>query len=298
MRFVLRRKVSLRFAIIFCLVLTIISTGCGGSSKSSSTSTAGGISGNWQMSLQPSNASYNPTQESGSLLDNNGNVTGGMVFQDLACPGVGSVSGNVSGSSVTFTVNPAGVDIEFAGNTQGSSSMTGDYTILSTGCSGAVSAPQTGTWTGDQVSPLNVTVQGVLTSSHANASPTYITIMLAQGSNTGASTTDLTGTASLSTTLGGPADYDDCFFTSSIVSGGTANVSGTISGTSVVLNLNAGGTDGTTAPTEIGQISGTISLDGTSFSGTYRMIGFGPGMGYQPPCVNGDTGTVTWQSSS
>lgn len=274
MRFVVERKDSLRFEIIFCLIVPILLTGCGGGSRTSSSS--GGISGNWQMSLQPSNLKLKPSTQSGSLVDNNGALTGGMAFQDNACPGVGSVSGSVSGSSVAFTVTPAGLDMEFTGSMTQTSTMTGNYTILSTGCSGPISAPQTGTWTGNQVSPLNVTIQGVFTSSHKNLNPATfdITGKLTQGSNTGESTTSLAGTLSAT-------GY--CFFT-------TANVTGAISGTSVVLNLVGSG------GTQIGQVSGTTSLDGTSFNGTYRMFGLGPG--YEPPCVNGDTGTVTWPSPS
>lgn len=273
MRFVVGRKHSLRFEIAFCLILPILLAGCGGGNGS--TSSSGGISGNWQMSLQPSNPKWKPTAQSGFLVDDNGVLTGGMAFRDNACPGVGNVSGSVSGSNVTFTVTPAGLDIEFSGSTTATSTMAGNYTILSTGCTGAISAPQTGTWTANQVPPLNVNIQGVFTSSHQNLNPgTFnITGTLTQGSNTGESTTSLAGTLNAT-------GY--CFFT-------TTNVTGTISGTSVVLNLI--GSNG-----QIGQVTGTISLDGSSFNGTYGMIGLGSG--YEPPCVNGDTGTVKWPSPS
>lgn len=276
MKFAVERKGWVRFEIAFCLAIAMLITACGSSSKSNSSSSSSGISGNWQMSLQPSNANWKPSSQSGFLMDNNGTLTGGMAFQDTACPGVGNVSGSVNGSNLTFTVNPAGVDIEYTGSLTQSNTMAGSYTILSTGCSGTYSAPQTGTWTANQVSTLNVTLQGTFISSHKNAPATYtITGKLTQGSNTGASSASVSGT--ISTT-----GY--CFFT-------TANVAGTISGTSVVLNLVA--SDGVT---QLGQVAGTTSLDGTTFSGTYRMIGLGPGN--TPPCVNGDTGTVTWQSGS
>lgn len=276
MRFVVERKDLLRLQIMFCLILPILSTGCG-SGKSNAVSTSSqGISGNWQMSLQPSNSKLKPTSQSGFLLDTNGVLTGGMAIQNIACPGVGNVSGSASGSNVTFTVNPGDLDIEFTGSMTKTSTMAGSYTILSTGCTGNFTAPQTGTWTANQVSPLNINIQGLFTSSHQNLNPgTFnITGKLTQGSSTGESTTSLAGTLNAT-------GY--CFFT-------TAGVAGTISGTSVVLNLV--GSDGT----QIGQINGTTSLDGSSFNGSYRMIGLGPG--HEPPCVNGDTGTVTWPSPS
>jgi hypothetical protein len=279
MRFVIRRKATLRFEVLFCLLAPILLAGCGGTKINTGvTPPPGGISGNWQMSLEPTNPTINPTSQSGFLLDNSGNLTGGMAFQDIACPGVGSVSGNVSGSSLSFAVAPAGVNIEFTGEVTEPNSMGGNYTILSTGCTGAFSAPQTGTWTAFEVSPLNVTVQGTFSSANQNQVPGSfnITGTLTQGANTGQSTANVSGT--LSTT-----GY--CFFT-------TANVSGTISGTSLILNLL--GSDGT----QIGQISGTTSQDGSSFDGTYRMIGLGAGSGAKPPCVNGDTGSISWPASS
>lgn len=275
MRVAVERKGSLLFEIVFCLALLILSTGCG-NSNSGSTSTSGVVSGNWQISLQPSIPKSKPIAQSGFLLENNGVLTGGMAVQNLACPGVGNVSGSVSGSNITFSVTPAGLDLEFTGSMTKAGTMGGNYTVLSTGCTGNFTAPQTGAWTANQVSALNVNIQGLFTSSHQNLNPgTFnITGKVTQGPSTGESTTSLAGTLSAT-------GY--CFFT-------TADVSGTISGTSVVLNVV--GSDGT----QIGQINGTTSLDGASFNGSYRMIGLGSG--HEPPCVNGDTGTVTWPSPS
>ena len=276
MRFVLERKNSLRLQIVVCLILPILLTGCGSGNSNTGSTSSGGISGNWQISLQPSIPKSKPIAQSGFLLENNGVLTGGMAVQNNACPGTGNVLGSVSGSNITFSVTPAGLDLEFTGSMTKAGTMGGNYTVLSTGCTGNFTAPQTGTWTANQVSPLNINIQGLFTSSHQNLNPgTFnITGKVTQGPSTGESTTSLAGTLSAT-------GY--CFFT-------TANVSGTISGTSVVLNVV--GSDGT----QIGQINGTTSLDGSSFNGSYRMIGLGPG--HEPPCVNGDTGTVTWPSPS
>lgn len=273
---VVERKDSLRLQILFCLILPILLTGCGSGNSNTGSTSSGAISGNWQMSLQPSIPKSRPTAQSGFLVENNGVLTGGMAVQNLACPGVGNVSGSVSGSNLTFSVTPAGLDLEFTGSMTKTGTMGGNYTILSTGCTGNFTAPQDGIWTANQVSPMNINIQGLFTSSHQNLTPGTFNIAgkLAQGSSTGESTTSLAGTLSAT-------GY--CFFT-------TTSVTGTISGTSVVVNLV--GSDGT----QIGQISGTASLDGSSFNGSYRMIGLGPG--HEPPCVNGDTGTVTWPSPS
>ena len=249
------------------LVSLLLATACGSSSKPSSSSDS--ISGNWQMSLTPSGTSFAPTQ-SGFLLESNGTVTGAMNFAiSTACVGVGNVTGTVNGSDVSLLLSPSGLTVELTGTIPSTGFMTGNYTILSSGCSGEYSAPQTGTWTASQVTPLSGTIQGTFTSTFG---PVYsMSGQLAQGSNTGVSSAGLSG--NLATT-----GY--CFFSS-------ATLTGTISGTSVVLNIV--GSDGT----QLGEVVGTASLDGTLVTGTYKMLGFGVGLGYTPPCVNGDSGTVT-----
>jgi hypothetical protein len=269
MRFVVKAMNSCPVKIVLSFAVLLLLTSCGNSSKNIP-STSAGVSGNWQMSLQPSNPNWRPTAQSGFLLDDNGNLTGSMMFNDIACSGVGNVSGNVSGSNVTFTVTPTGLNMQFTGGMSQPDTMTGSYMILSSGCAGPYSAPQTGTWTANLVTPLSGNIQGTFTS---NAGVIYaITGQLSQGSNTGVSAATLSGT--LSTT-----GY--CFFT-------TTNLTGAISGTAVVLNLVA--SDGT----QIGQVNGTTRLDGTSVTGNYRLIGLGPGVGAKPPCVNGESGTVTF----
>jgi len=268
MRFCVKRMNCLQFNIGLCFALSILLTACASSNHDPSSS--GAVSGNWQISLQPSNPTWRQTTQSGFLLEANGILTGSMMFTDISCSGVGSVSGTVSGSNVTFTVTPTGLNMEFTGSMSQPNTMTGSYTILSTGCGGVYSAPQTGTWTANLVTPLNGNLQGTFTS-HEGVTYT-ITGQVSQGPNTGVSTANLNGT--LSTT-----GY--CFFT-------TTNVTGAISGTSVVLNLV--GSNGA----QIGQVIGTASVDGTSLTGTYRLIGLGPGVGAVPPCVNGDSGTVTF----
>jgi len=252
-----------------CVAFSLL-TACGNSNKSNSTPNAASVAGNWQMSLQPSNPNWRPTAQSGFLVENGGAIGGSMMFSDIACSGVGTVAGTVDGTDISFSVTPTGINIQFIGSLTQSTVMSGSYTILSSGCSGVYSAPQTGTFTANLVTPLKGNIQGTFVSHGGVTYP--ITGQLSQAANTGVSVANLSGTMSTS-------NY--CFFT-------TTNITGAISGTSVVLNLV--GSDGTA----VGQISGTTSLDGSLVTGTYRLIGFGPGVGAKPPCVNGDNGTVSF----
>lgn len=271
MRFLARRRNAFKSKMTACVVLSVLLAACGNGSKSNVSSSANAVSGNWQISLQPSDPKWKPTSQSGFLLDTNGVLTGGMMLTDLDCSGVGNVSGNVDGSNVSFNVTPTGIDMAFTGSMSQPNTMSGSYTILSSGCSGFYSAPQTGTWIANLVTPLSGTIQGTFVS---NSGVTYpFTGQVTQGANTGLSNANLSGTLDVT-------GY--CFFTA------TANITGIISGTSVVMNFaDSNGT-------QIGQVIGTSALDGKSVTGTYKMIGFGKGVGAQPPCINGEKGTVTF----
>jgi hypothetical protein len=212
-----------------------------------------------------------PKTQSGFLIQNGGTVTGSVIFTDTPCSGVGSVTGTVSGTAIALLVNPTGVNVSLSGTIgSGQNSMSGNYTTLSTGCSATNVAPGTGTWTANRVTPLSGNIHGTFTSKDQGLSPFAVTGKISQGPNTGISTVPLSG--SLSAT-----DY--CF--------STADISGVISGTSVVMNLvNSVGT-------QIGQVTGTTSLDGTFITGTYEVMGLGKGAEPNPPCLHGDSGTVT-----
>jgi hypothetical protein len=212
-----------------------------------------------------------PKTQSGFLIQNGGTVTGSVIFTDQPCSGVGSVTGTVSGTAISLLVSPTGVNVNLSGTIgSGQNSMSGNYTTLSTGCSATDVAPGTGIWTANRVKPLSGNIQGTFTSNDESLSPVTVTGKVSQGPNTGISTVPLTG--SLSAT-----DY--CF--------STADISGVVSGTSVLMNLVS--SDGT----QIGQVSGTTSLDGTFITGTYQVMGQGKGAEPNPPCVEGDHGTVT-----
>lgn len=252
--------------ILLLLALPLLMTACGGSSKSVSSS--GAISGNWEMSLQKSDSTLAPKTQSGFLLQNGNIVTGGVIFTDIPCSGVGSVAGTINGTAISLVVDPTGTSVNLSGIIgAGQTSMSGDYTILSTGCGGSQTAPQQGTWTANLVAPLSGNIQGSF-SSNVHSTTYTMTGQVTQGANTGVSSAPLTGTLTAT-------GY--CFT--------TANIVGSISGTAVVFNLVD--PDGT----QIGQVAGTTTLDGTSMTGTYQVLGLGTGAA--PGCVDGDSGTVT-----
>lgn len=219
------------------------------------------------MTLQPSNQSLLPRTQSGFLLQNGGSVTGGVILIDLPCSGVGSITGTTTGSAVSLVEDTTGMVVNLDGTIgSGQDSMSGSYTILSTGCGGMGIAPQTGTWSASLVMPLSGNIQGAWTSTHKGAFS--LSGQITQGPNTGVSNAALSGSLNVS-------GY--CF--------ASANILGSVSGTAVVINLvNSEGA-------QIGQMSGTSSLDGTSLTGKFDFLGNGPTgtLG----CRAGDTGTFT-----
>jgi hypothetical protein len=258
----------MRNRIVLPLLLALLMTACSSSNHTTTSSSSGAISGNWQMSLQKANSTLAPKTQSGFLMQSGDAITGSVIFIDIPCSGVGGVTGTLDGSAVSLVVAPSGTQVNLTGTVNtGGGSMGGNYTILSTGCVGSQTAPQSGTWTANLVAPLSGSIQGSL-SSTVLGTTFALTGQVTQGSNTGLSSATLGGTLS-------PTGY--CFATSTIV--------GSISGTSVVMNLvNSEGA-------QLGQIIGTSSLDGTTMTGTYQVMG--QGKGAAPGCVDGDSGTVT-----
>ena len=245
------------------LALCWAMTGCGGGNSSSDPSSAAWpIAGNWQMSMQNS-GSLTRTQ-SGFLQENKGTVSGSLIFAGTPCAGMGSVSGNVNGSNISLLVDPTGLSIELTG-TLGSdkTSMSGTYLTLASGCG----KPETGTWTANLVQPLNGNFQGSFVSTRSGT--TFpVAAQIAQGPNTGTASASLAGTLNIT--------GSSCFT--------TANISGLVSGTSVVINF------GDSEGTQIGQLTATSTIDGTSMSGKYSIpLQGNPGA----PCHAGDVGTFT-----
>jgi hypothetical protein len=253
-------------SIVLVFALASFLTACG-SNNNVSPPPSGSIAGNWQMSLQPEDANLKPAPQSGFLLQTGNLLSGSQLLTDPPCSGVANVTGTIEGTSVTFTENTNGIVLNLTGTVgTGQSSMSGTYTVLSSGCSNNNTAPQTGTWIADLVAPLVGNFQGTYTS-HQGSSYT-IAGQISQAGNTGTSSAALTGTFNI-------AGY--CF--------ATANITGIVSGTTAVMNL----TDSSGA--QIGELSVTNSLNGTLLTGTLSYLG--EGSSGTLGCRAADDGTIT-----
>ena len=290
---------------ILALCLSCIAS-CGGGGSGSDPAGAA-VSGNWEISLQGSGSMVAEKMRerqlraarlpaggmrlpgakadfdspdvvadvnylSGFLVEGtDGVVTGSALFSAKPCSGVGEVSGSVNETAVSLTVSPNGVTVNLTGLVgAGATTMNGSYTMLSSGCGGSQSNPQAGSWTANLVSPLMGNIQGTFVST--KSATTYpIAGKIAQGPNSGSSNAPLTGSLNIT---GSP-----CFTASTI--------SGAISGTAVVIIFN--GPNGT----EIGQISGTSSLNGTALTGSYKIVPQNTPPG--TPCHAGDAGSVNFK---
>jgi hypothetical protein len=201
-------------------------------------------------------------------------VTGSVLLTDGPCTGVGNVTGTLAGTDVSLVISPTGLLLNLSGTvTSSANSMSGDYTILSAGCSSTNTSPQTGTWTANLVPPFSGNYQGSFTGADGTVYP--ISGQLSQGSNTGLSTAGVSGTFNIT---------GFCF--------ASANITGDVSGTSVVLNLVD--SDGT----QIGEMYATSSLDATSLTGTYKYVGQGTTGTEGCKATSGGTFTLTVGSGS
>jgi len=255
-----RRSMKLLYlSVIVCLLIATAT--CGGGTNS--TSQPGPLSGNWQITIVRHHFLDEPITFTGFLLQSGNSVTGTIVFSFYSCSGVAPITGTVNGSNLTLTVNQFGQDMSFTG-TMGprGASMSGQFSTLPGGCT---DAPSTGTWSAVPVNSVAGSFHGTFVS--VSNGTLNVTGSLAQGPNTGNSNATLSGTI----TTSGPPRFCQYITTDAI--------SGAISGEAVVLNLF--GPDGS----PITQITGSITADGTSFSGTYLF------QGISSSCP-GDRGTV------
>ena len=230
------------------LVLVLAEMGCGG--RASSPAPSASLSGNWQFNIYP-NKSTTPQSESGFLLQSKDSVSGDLAVQPTAtrnCSGVAPLSGTVSGSNVTLSINEFGSVLSLLGSASSDlSSMSGSYTASDNVCGN----PTTGSWTAVQVMPLTGTFSGTLTSTSTNsplAGNSYqVSGSLTQGPNTGTSDAELVGFMAI--------DNYPCL--------STAQVRGLISGQNVTLSLF--GPDGSLAaqlPQVVGNFATTASVAG------------------------------------
>jgi hypothetical protein len=289
------------------LAWSFVLVGCGGSSSTPSQNT-GVMTGNWQLNLSQG---FPPPKGSlsagGWLIQSNNTLTGSFQGPTIVtgsgtapCGGVGPFSGTISGTKVTFSLNPGGTEFDFIGViSPDSQSMSGSYQALGGVCLGV---PTSGTWTATLVPPLNGSFTGTLTDSTYMTAltglnppePIAVTGSFTQTNNAGASNASITGTI---TAAGYP-----CFT--------TAYLSGTINGQNVYLNVfdYSGVQIGTLGVPGIAGIAGTPAVVasgrsiGVSLQGT-GQAGLSLGNSVAQPCptvaqsngtsLSGDVSTVT-----
>ena len=246
-----------------CFPMVVLLSGllaCGGGT-STPPATAGAVSGNWQFILQKTPTAQ-PRIQSGFLLQSGRSVSGSLLLNG-SCATVGPVMGTITGGSISLVVSNTGQTVQLDGTVaSGATAMSGTYTILAQGCGSS----ENGTWSATLIRPLNGSFHGTFTSSHQGGSVFSASGSIAQEINTGANVATLTGTI---TSTGSP-----CL--------STANISGAISGTNVVLTFIAGN------GTQIGQVIAQSTPDASSLTGNYLF-----GSQRAGACFSGDAGRVS-----
>ncbi len=280
-------------SLLFLLLAAIMMlTACGGGSSSDVKPVPLTLSGNWQFTMeQQSDGNSNDPVfrgglQGGFLLQNGGSATGTATYSvtsstsTTACNAgaAATITGNLTGQNVTLTaVAGTGAATETFSLTGtlsfDSTTMGGTYTSVVPGgstCGYSESAtigplPQ---WYATLVPPLTGPIQGGFHSTDVgvpmlNEQDFAVSGALSQGENTGASA-PITGNLSFANPLTNLSDYP-CL--------PSAAVTGTISGSSVVLQIV--GTGGSTlgkigdsaaglSPVTLGSAQGGYMLQGVS----------------------------------
>ena len=241
---------------------------CGGNSKPVAT---GALAGNWQFTLQKTTNPRTTTLLSGFLQQKGSDVSGAVeLTPPLAspppCGGSFQVTGTSDGQGVALTVNEGGATVSLTG-TASAAAIGGAYSLVAAGCG----KDESGTWTATLVKPISGPFQGILHSTDSSGIQPLlrggdfaVTGTLLQGDNLGGTKATLSGIIqSVIPASGGfPSLGYPCF--------SDATLSGTITGTAVLLNII--GTNGLVLGTIGNATTGTTAVlakpDGSGFSGT------------------------------
>jgi hypothetical protein len=257
-------------------LMLLMLTACGGSGSSGGSQQGASLSGNWQftMASQSDGNSGDPTfsggLQGGFLLTQNGATAGQAVYSITSSTSAtgpcnsGSAPVSVTNSGQTVTINVAAGTQSFVLTgtlSSDGSTMSGTYTSTAgTASDGTVCGyAETGlSWSALSVPPLTGAIQGTFHSTGgsyglANQDFALVSGTVTQGENIGASNATITGTLTFQDPVTLLSDYP-CF--------PLASITGTISGTSVLLQVI--GTDGS----NLGQIGEPA---GAQFSGTTGM---------------------------
>jgi hypothetical protein len=133
-------------AAFICLGCSIF--GCGSYSSPNNSQTAPSLGGNWQFTYTSANSSSMSLLGTGTLTQT-GNSFSGTLSVTGACATSGTISGTLSGLSLTGTLTETNLTISVTGNSVSSyNSASGSYHVMmATGACAAVSL-DSGTWTG------------------------------------------------------------------------------------------------------------------------------------------------------
>jgi hypothetical protein len=256
---------------VLAALCVLLFAGCGASSKPAVQS-QGQLTGNWQLALAKSATAAAMKNQSGFFQQSGSQVTGNlqMYVGNQACPGVGTVTGSLTGQNVSLTIADQGQTEDLTGTLDASgSTMSGTYAILSTGCGQS----ETGVWTATQVQPFSGNFTANLT---ANGNGTQWTVngTISQGPNDGSA-------ASVS----GPMSSTDPTTTPSCFS--SATFTGTVSGTSLIWNVSDSN------GVQLGQFTLTYDSTSTTASGKYTIDTQKGTLPTGAICRGGESGVVT-----
>jgi hypothetical protein len=274
------------------LAATMLLSACGGGSSSSSQQSAT-LVGNWQVTMvNTPDLTASSGLQGGFLLQNNGFVTGAVVYSNtllnsLQGPcnsGSAPITGTISGQMVTIMAVAGTQTFTLTGTLNGSM-IAGTYTATAgtaaDGSSCGSGTAQTGplAWSATSVPPLTGTITGSFHSASSYNSGLSnqdfpVTGNFTQGENIGASNATVTGSLSFINPTTLVSDYP-------CISSGYVYVNGQISGNTVVLQLF--GTNGSNvgqigiSPSQINNANGSLPVTFNSTTNGYILQSAGTG---------------------
>ncbi len=177
-----------RIALLICIVLSVVISGCGGGSPGSSATPLAIQSGNWSIS-GTSTAGNGSFVLGGSLSQTGNNISGIMHFfsANAACFNSADdipFSGTITGQKVTLTSPSVAGEMLTVNATGSSMALSGSYSIIPspgvTTCIGAVT--DQGMFTGSLVPSISGTWHGSLVSILTPGTPIGVTANITQSS--------------------------------------------------------------------------------------------------------------------
>ena len=228
-------KSIILIAVVICLGSSI--SGCGGYTSPNNSQTAASMTGNWQFTYTSSKASSMSFSGTGTLTQTGSSFTGTLSIMG-ACATSGTISGTLSGLSLTGTLTGTNLTISVTGTLVSSyNSASGSYQVMmATGACAAVSG-DSGTWTGTRTIGSGVGGYFIGPMQTADRLPMQLALNLKDEAGQVSGTATFTNSACLH----------------------SMNVAGTLSGVNLELQGD-GGTDGSIV------LSGTIDKEGKTLT--------------------------------